>query len=320
MMNKIWYHEELLIGDHPCHNPFAEFKDLTMDVLQESIGRPLSNEHDGIDQYPCKVHHHCCSWSIGVGANVQRTKSKRILANAGHVQSDLREKKLRGDDKSLTFHDNCVDWYVHWFAQIWHDSLYCRCPCMDWAHHRVLCCVLIFLSLFWKSKVMHTESTDCSCGRWCRRSTWFLKKQMLLMHNSFVHLSPVVWVYSQDLMVKKKALMNKCVITVSSYDDAILSMCWYTCTGKALCCILIGSWFLIPLVCHFTHGLFVPSCSPWKGLYPMFALLISPTFPWALGLCLLPTPFHQVAKRPIIIAQRWKLQRFESWNGMRSCM
>jgi len=58
--------------------------------------------------------------------------------------------------------------------------------------------------------------------------------------NSFVHLSPVVWVYSQNLMPKKKALMNNCAIAVSSCDEAILSICQYTCVGKAFCCFSMG--------------------------------------------------------------------------------
>ena len=158
-----------------------------------------------------------------------------------------------------------------------YDMIHCTVDAHEWTGHITgsffACWVMdwFFSSLFWKSKFMHAQSADYSCGWWCGRSTWFLKKQMLLMHNNFVHVSPVVWVY---LMAKKEAPINNSAITVSSCDEVVLSMCM----GKAFCCFSLGSWFLMPLNCHFKHGFITLSCSPWKELYPTFALKISPDF------------------------------------------
>jgi hypothetical protein len=65
------------------------------------------------------------------------------------------------------------------------------------------------------------------------------------------------------------------------FDLAILCNSWYTLTGKALCYFSPGSTFCIPQNSLVSRGCSVVDPTPCVGLYPMFALNISPSFAMA---------------------------------------
>ena len=85
-------------------------------------------------------------------------------------------------------------------------------------------------------------------------------------------------------MQKKKAsiIISATALSTSEFDPvwefATLCNSLYMHTGKAFCCTLPGSAFLIPLNCLDNAGWMCSDPGTYVGLYPTFVLKISPSF------------------------------------------
>ena len=54
----VWHVDEGLCVEHAFGNVLAELGNLFVDVAEESVGRPASNDHDGVNINLRKVHRH----------------------------------------------------------------------------------------------------------------------------------------------------------------------------------------------------------------------------------------------------------------------
>ena len=54
---------------------------LFADVAEEGVGRPASNDHDGVDRDLCEVHHHGGPGAKGVGDNLAWFQTEFILSH-----------------------------------------------------------------------------------------------------------------------------------------------------------------------------------------------------------------------------------------------
>jgi hypothetical protein len=70
-------------ADHPGGNARAELEHLASDVPEESVRRPLPNEHDSKDRDSTQIHGHRSAGTDGVGADVLRREAEGILADTG---------------------------------------------------------------------------------------------------------------------------------------------------------------------------------------------------------------------------------------------
>jgi hypothetical protein len=77
-----WDREEVVRHDHALGNASAELLDLLADVTQESVTRPLADEHDGIHRDASEVHRHGGTRAKRMEADLFGIKTKEVLAYA----------------------------------------------------------------------------------------------------------------------------------------------------------------------------------------------------------------------------------------------
>ena len=76
--------EESVVLEHSGADSAGEFFNLLFDVGEESVGAPSSDEHDGVDWFFGKEHHHGKGGSYQMGINIFTGEAKDVGSDTVH--------------------------------------------------------------------------------------------------------------------------------------------------------------------------------------------------------------------------------------------
>ena len=90
------YMEKCFVGEHSFADALGEFLDLFLDVAEERVGAPASDEHDCVDGFSGEVGHHREGGSDGVSADLAAGEAEDVRSDAVHRGTDVDDHFPRG--------------------------------------------------------------------------------------------------------------------------------------------------------------------------------------------------------------------------------
>ena len=149
---EVRYHEKIWRWYHSVGYPKAELLDLLMDVSEESVTWPSSNQHYGEYWDSWQVHCHCGSSPDGMCANFAHLVSKDVFASQWnglqHEDDPVTSLKLLAWvclwhlcrcwwlSMGLCLHRIGSSWWLPPRASAWLDIFCCqKCDAEWWLHH-----------------------------------------------------------------------------------------------------------------------------------------------------------------------------------------